>query len=269
MNPNQITIPSNFVLIKPDKDFTEYVVGQLRLEIGNDATSRAAVQKWSVQGEVVKVPESLFYYYDEQMKYNGWQSIDYMSRKRNASLVYKTEIEVKPGDRVVFDYLQQMEVRKEQGWFEDESGQMYYLIKYDSIIAIIDGDDLMPVNGHVIIEETKSEVEITENGPQYKDQLLIFAGSTQLGTKGKFKRIGVVRYSGKPLDGYMEFPLSMDFNNELCNGDLIIYNPIFAHKMEFDMQQTIKGRINQLRYIHRKDIYALVGREEQLNETAS
>lgn len=97
--------------------------------------------------EIVKVPKNL-YFKPGDVK----------------SLYSKTEIEIQPGDVAIINHLEALNSwifsngEMVDGRYENE----YYLVKYDSIIVVQRGKEILPINGYILLEESKETLKFLE-----------------------------------------------------------------------------------------------------------
>ncbi len=81
--------------------------------------------------------------------------------------MYGTAVEVKPGDRVIFHYLAIKRDRDGQKITHHKKIGNDYIIKYSDIFCIVRGDDIIPVNGFVILEGEPEEFKSNLIIPDY------------------------------------------------------------------------------------------------------
>lgn len=157
------------------------------------------------------------------------------------AMVWKTDIEIRVGDTVWFNYLVCLMAlgrllnphtpNPETKYFvcgED----IYVVLPYESLIVAKRGEDIVCLNGYCIgkqIQEKQSEKLITEN-----------------------KKTGWVelRYIGTPVTEYLNDTVDVE---DVCVGDVVCINKILAEKMENGMTNTFSD--DELVFFQRKQIY--------------
>lgn len=102
------------------------------------------------------------------------------------SMPWKTELELQEGDRVVFNYLADKNSKGLGYFFED--GVM--CVPYEQIYVAFRGDDMICLNGFIIVEPDEDEIKTILEVPEI--------------AKSKSKIKGTVRYAGKPNQGYRD-----------------------------------------------------------------
>lgn len=167
-------IPFNYVLVKPEPTDEISLPNGKKLFL---STIFEETKHAPTVGEVLCVPERLIFNED---------GIN--------SLLFKTEMEVRVGDRVVFHFLAHQQA-KDEGRILDDG----FMVRYDSIYLILRGEEIIPINGHLVVEPESQLV---------KSNIIIPDSN-----KKKAQRIGKVRYAGKPVDGYLNYPHLTDVND--------------------------------------------------------
>lgn len=197
---------NNLVIVKPNPDNTSLKVGKgfiLYL-----ATQYDPLRYATTTGVVVKVPDKL----------------DNFEISSNASLQYDTDLEVQVGDTVIFHYLTR-DANVRDGRILTINDEEYFQIRYDRLFCAIRNDEIIMLNGTLIVEADREELE---------SEFLI----TQH-TNKKSQTRGVVRYAGSPLKGYRDFPDDGGDLDEVAVGDHIIFRSVDALPLQNDTQQLI------------------------------
>lgn len=114
--------------------------------------------------EIIKVPKTLYFNPKDPSK----------------SLINKTRIEIQEGDIAIINHLEALNC-----WIFKFNEEEYYLVKYDSIIVIKRDDEIIPVNGYVLLEEATETIKFLEF-----EKVVVN------------KRYGFVRYIGTPNEDY-------------------------------------------------------------------
>lgn len=148
--------------------------------------------------EVVAIPDSLIYNDPTNNKSSEWN----------------TEIEVKPGDIVIADY---MDVSDSQ-WFTDRNMTVIYrFIPYTGIYCIKRDTELYPLNGYVILSKIKKE-----------KRLLSYSKKELIETEG------ILEYIGKRNKSYTTKTRSDATNIKI--GDRVSIEPIRYTTTQIDLE---------------------------------
>lgn len=218
----RLKLLNNYVLVKPDP-------GNDKVTLKNGmvlflATSHNKEQHAVTCGTVVKLPKSLTYFED-----NGLYNLDFFTTQ-----------ELKIGDRVIFHYMQTM-VNITQDRMIEVDGEVYFLVYYDKIFCAMRGEEVIPVNGIVIVEADKGE-SVLSGGLIIPEQF-----------RKKSETTGTIRYIGTPLGGYNDFQHLGPDADEHKVGDKILFRSVDSVPLQFELHQSLdKGKT--LYRMRRKDI---------------
>ncbi len=150
----------NHVLVKPDPVDTIKLAGGFELFIDN----RFEEQKNAPQsGIVVQLPERLIYNEDPEAE----------------SLNFDVDMELQVGDRIVFHYLAQDHALRTGAIIDGN-----ILIRYDSIFVALRGEEVIPVNGTVLVVPESEIIKTNLIIPEHLSQ--------------KLKTFGTVLAAGTP-----------------------------------------------------------------------
>jgi len=271
---NNIRILSNYVLVLPDKNFETYqfsaketgIYSPLVFKDEQGHEHSAKQQHLSISGVVYGVPEKLLFNAeriweiqdrtdlrrDAWVRNREWQSeIDEL---RTKSVRFNVPIELKKGDRVYFEYTAHRDADTQGLWVQTELGLMM-MIKYDSLILAKRGEDTVMLNGYVLVENEKAEVEQIEHGVlgTHTDSGLVLLQGTRVDKKTRTNAVAKVVHSGAPVGSYLDFRGIKE--KQAATGDTILYDPRYARELEYGLHQVFSGR--KLRMIQRKDIYGI------------
>lgn len=191
-------------------------------------------------GEVVSITDRLVYHgYDTQYMTHGGS----VQRDRRVSLVEKslqwnTRIEVKVGDRVYFRFVHLLNSRDDKDAWIEIDGEKYLMLRYDELLARIDGNELYPLNGYVLVEPSIKEP------PAY------------LTTKKRTNTEGVIVAIGKRNKHYIERPNIVSLT-DLKVGDRVYYSKYAAIRLETEGLRQF-GNQTALDRIQGRDIKAIL-----------
>jgi co-chaperonin GroES (HSP10) len=213
---------TNYVLIKPTRKSDElFLKSGVKLFIDDSIDPEKHAP---TSGVVVSVPEKLFY-----------------SRKvdSRSSTAYNVPMELEVGDTVLFHYLS-TENAKKDGRFYKEGDDEFYIIRYDDIHCRIREEEVMPVNGWVIVETRKEQV--------LKSDTIIIPDHI----KNKVSEIvGKVKYIGSVVKEYYNDPENYD-DDSIQEGDNVLFPDYDAILLEYSLHSVLgAGKYYRM---HRRDI---------------
>lgn len=250
----KLRIPENLVLIKPDPDF-EFVTihpedgEDVKIWIGYDPETMA--QHYGVTGKVLKLPEQLSFRLDALEKAKKGMSTHrtpgeakLINDITTSSLDYEVENELQEGDKVWFDYLNQISVFDEKRLVEVEGHGICFFVRYDTLYCYERDNEIKLLNGWVWIERLKAD-DITPAG-------LHLPGSrkeTRVPKKARIVKasVPIKRYKDKY---HSEEPV------ELKEGQEILFDDRFGHPVEYELHRTIHNK--EVLCIRRKNMYAIL-----------
>lgn len=230
INPDKIgAMGFNRVLVKASKKNDEVKLsdgGKLYVDTEYEPEKHA-----TTSGTVVKLPIGLSY--DEQPGSSN-------------SLDFDTEMELEEGDKIFFHYLASLKAVEGNDYYEDEEGNTYFGISYDSIFMAQRGDEVIPVNGYIIAEPVyEKSVNTSIELPESKEK-------EENVNKAK------VKYIGKPNKGYRMRDYTDEMEEELEPGDIIHHN--CAVPLQHSIHNEIEGRGKIFYRLQRKNIHAVEGK---------
>lgn len=287
LKPSQIHIPSNYVLILPDPDFTNFHFAghESTLQVGNkDAETLAS--HYSVRGKVYAVPdklvfslaqikknlvpeapmlsnEEMFFYFKSNMVLNkGYKA---------GSVLFDVPMEVETGDVAYFNYQEHYSCYEQARWIETELGEML-LIKYDNLICChpeANPSAVRMLNGYLLVEVISTTSVF---GKRTYEKAGIVMNDSKDDTKRvtKKKSIGYITHFGSHVRNYLENSENNEGAHDFTGGELIVYNPKVAPPLQFNLHQSAFEGMELVK-IHRKDIFCILPDEwkSELRELAS
>ena len=175
------------------------------------------------------------------------QNLIFDRERPDASVMYDVDMELQVGDRVIFDFKAESAVRKHG----DIDGS--YPLRYDDIYVAIRGEQIIPVNGIILVEACETTVEedvqqALKAGLELPDTVV----------KEKSERYGIVRHIGSPCRGFLQAPEELtEVDDEVCVGDKIVFHPVYAIELQYSLHQILeKGKT--LYRMRRKDVFAVL-----------
>lgn len=264
---------TNWVLIKPDeemekyhlngvetnilvgKSFMKYVDQDNPYDMDKSETVDTQAHHWPISGKVICAPKkNVFYGHDISRMFSRISDdsltpddLARANKMKDASVDVQSPVEVKEGDRVIFDYGQNMRCYEDGQYFHTDIGTLF-LIRYDKLDGVINKNGIKPLNGNIFFKWLKEKKigslylpdhEIQDSkGIQYGDV-------THVGTNLRYSKVG-----------FRLFDCSHEFNvNDRIMFDwfdsTMLESPL--HLNIFDGQEIYK--------IHRRDILATVQKE--------
>ncbi len=214
----------NHVLIKIDRENDE-----LLLQSGHKLyldTSYNKEAHYPRVGKVIKAPEMLYFDREEPRR----------------SSRFDTPVEIQEGDTVIYHYLAIENSRARFASLKKHIDPALDMIPYDTIFLCIRNGEVIPVNGYVIVEPLDETIETSLEIPD--------SARTYSKTKG------IIRYLGKPVNGYLEWVDDED-TDEIQVGDTICYGAENCVPFEYDLHQQLdKGK--KLFRMQRRDIQGIL-----------
>lgn len=246
MDVSNIEIKNNYVLIKPDKDYETLKCG---LFIGSTAETEA--RHYGITGEVLVTPEKLIFRgkeINELRSVTGGQygddQLKTLHELVNGSLEFKTECELKPGDKVWFDYLAHINAISEKKAITIEGHGECILVEYTRVFIRERKGERAPINGWIWIKTIQGERDLG-NGIEVPETVDVTV-----------KNEAIVVTVGKPIEQYLS-ALESDRGLEgLQPGMRIFFNQGVMTPLEYTLHES--DGLEKLYKIKRKDIYAVL-----------
>ncbi len=209
---NKIQPLNNLVLIKIDKEFNDQIVfKESGVKLYFD-TSYSKERHSTVTGEVVKLPFKLIF--------NDHKNIN--------SMQWLTSIELEIGDKVWCNWTA---FRKafdgSKGLRFVCEGSLYILVNYGDIVVSMRGDDIICLNGYCLIEPVL-QLDLPEN-----------LRSEWLNKPSKL--YGKVFKLGKPNEDYMEDAYSDGMDEDIQEGDIILFAKAADLLLEYELHKSLLG----------------------------
>lgn len=241
-----ISIKANYVLIKPEKDIEQLKSGLL---IGSDKKTEA--RNYDITGEILAIPNSLIFRGDLanelRKRTNGNftdDDIKVLQNIINGSMEYETSIEVKPGDKVWFDYLAHINANTDQKVVKVDGYGECILVEYSRLVIREREGIKKPINGWVFIKKILEE-PITSGG-------ILKSANDNLVRKNRAEIVLL----GEPIEQYLSAMHSDNFFSKVRAGQQVIYNEAIATPIEYSLHET-EG-LEQLFKIRRTNIRAII-----------
>lgn len=220
-----VEIITNYVLVAPDPINTQS--GDMVVSDSFDPQKQIAVT-----GTVLAAPKRLVYTPKPTEHLPNMSKIElraYQKRKFR-SVDYLTEIEIKPGDKVLFRYTAAFNA--EQDLKINFNDQYAVFMRYDQLYCTL--DPIKMLNGFILVEGA------TRHDKRVRD------------TKG------FVIHVGSQCMEYADYPNRSD-GEQLRVGHTVWFNKKSAARIEFDLYKNIKGDNDGPVYrVHSKDIVAYI-----------
>lgn len=274
INHQDIKPQTNYVLVLPDEEMIKYhlngketgiYVGKsymkyvdendsLDFETAENVDTQA--HHWPISGTVITAPQKNVFYGHDIHRYKRGISpesltpddLQKLNKMTNASSNVQSPVEVKTGDRVMFDYMMNILCYQNGMYFNTDIGTLF-LIRYDNLIGKIVDKEITPLNGNIFFEWEKPksigsfdalDIEIYE-------------------AKGVQK--GKVTHRGTNLRYFLQGSNLIDFPTEFNPGETILFKPEYCSMIESQMHLSIfDGR--EIYTIKRHDVLAKIEQQE-------
>lgn len=209
---------NNNVLIKldPENNF-------IKLKNGTDLyidTSFEPEKHATITGVVMGLPKKLYY-----------------TGVPNVGMPWKTEMELKIGDRAICYYLSVLNaLRPESMKAFIEGDDRYVIIQYQNIFAVVRHGAIIPINGYCLVEPCENPIKKELQDRMAKSNLVMVNIDKPSNTNVVF---GKVKYTGRPNEEYSDG--SSDEGVEINNEDMVIMHKITDIPLEYDLHAKIDG----------------------------
>lgn len=200
----------NKVLIRPDA--MEDVVNDLSF-----AAVENVQHRWVVTGTVVAIPPRLLFTPPSKIK--SRYNIEKAKRCYHYSEYYNEPIQVRPGDRVIFDFTVH---------YDPICLGECILVPYSAIVARTTPDNYSPINGNLLVSIIeREEVETLSNGAFIINE--------------DPKRYGVARVIAAPNVLPVYFGSEHPGDARIKQGDIVIYDKRNAVRLQLDEFNTLNA----------------------------
>ncbi len=237
---------NNHVLIKLSRKSDEVILkGGSKLYIDNTYEEE---KHTPVTGTVIAHPGRLYY----------------SNKTGNShSMPWLTDIEIQIDDYVIFYYMAAincmgtLDAPAGNGkYFKDPDGGEYILITYDNIFVVRRGQEIIPVNGYLILEPIEDE-DFKREVERFKK---VGIGLPQGYTRA-FSKEGIVRFLGTPLREYRDRDKhgNLRFTDEgidIKHGMKIFVQKAADLPLEYEYHASLMERKKFLRVHRRHILYA-------------
>jgi co-chaperonin GroES (HSP10) len=177
-----------------------------------------------------------------------------MFSKKKTEFPWKTEIEIKAGDKAVMYFMAiQNCLAREQKKYYEEDKHVYIFIKYHNIYAIIRDGEIIPINGFVLVEPIEDPAWEAMVKKAAESKLIIPDFRKLSKTHVTY---GKIAYIATPNKEYVDDHKS-DEHYDLKEGDKIVMKKIRDIPVEYELHAKLdKGR--KLYRMQRHDILAVL-----------
>lgn len=225
---------SNYVMVKLDPE--NNVIKTKSGLVLNIDISFEPEKHMVLLGEVTAIPTHLSY--NKNGKYMPW----------------KTEMEIKKGDRVIMYYLAvQNCLAKEQKRYVREGKETSIFISYNNIYAVIRDNKIIPINGYVLVEHVEDPVWINKK-KHYEEKNIEIPDLRKLSKTNC--TYGKIRYIGKANKEYAHKTLT-DGSIDVKEGDVIIMKKVRDIPLEYEYHAKLNNGRKLFR-MQRHDILAIL-----------
>lgn len=147
INTKTAIIPTNYALIKSDPNFDYHEIptpdGKVTLQLAYFNQDKP--KHLSITGTVLMLPAEKWFFKYKPKEGNG---MEFEAMVRN-SLEFDADCDIKIGDKVFFDYREQIDVESERRIVRTEEHGLCILVRIDRIFGKYMSDGIAPVNGYV------------------------------------------------------------------------------------------------------------------------
>ncbi|MEE9337986.1 MAG: co-chaperone GroES family protein [Methylococcaceae bacterium] len=239
---------NNYLLVRPHlkTDEINFNTGKLKIDTSFEKEKHAPTK-----GEVVSVPDSLFYRQKEKSSV-GKPTPNYTMLSPDPyphSTTFDVDMEALPGDVVYFHYLTKNTCEQQGRLLLGPDNQTYYLIPYDQCFVLKRKNNIIPINGYILAEKLAIKKE--------KIGLLDIPESLKITTSSKFAKI---KHIGGPVRGYRGEHEICEMNINVNVGDIVIYDKNSDIPIQYEYHNDVDDKNKYVR-MQRRDISAIIPEE--------
>lgn len=230
------TIPYNYCLIKADTnyDFVEIPTADGKVSIQLSYFNQDKSKYLSISGTVLMLPKEKWFFAN---KYDG-SGDEYSAMVRN-SLEFDAPCDIKVGDKVFFDYREQVDTEAERRLVRTPKNGLCLLVRLDRLYGVYEKNDLRPVNGYVFFKRD-----------QLPDKLELLSGILLTRKQNKYGlNTATVLAADEPCNSHLEpefepqIPLKTD--------DHIVITKNRGFRISYEVGND---ELRDIEVVHRKDI---------------
>lgn len=273
INHKDILPQTSWVLIKPDeemenyhlngketsiivgKSFMKYVDELDSLDFETNESVDTQAHHWPISGKVICAPKrNVFYGHDIKRLFKDIPDdsltpydLERANKMKDASVEVESPVEVKEGDRVIFDYGVNMRCYEDGQYFHTDIGTLF-LVRYDKLEGVINDNGITPLNGNVFFKWDKKKKIGFLDLPDHEIQDakgIQYGELTHVGTNLRFSKTG-----------FQLHDCSYDFKV----GERIMFNWFDSTMLESPLHFNIFDG-EEIYKIRRRDILAVVQKQ--------
>lgn len=158
--------------------------------------------------------------------------------QRKGTMPWETEMELQEGDRVALYFLAvQNCLSPERKHYIKNFDDVYIFIKYHNIYAVIRDDDIIPVNGYLLVEPMEDPAWIRMKSKAEEKGLEI---PDMRGLSNVNVVYGKIAYAGKPNKSYNS-PYKSDNQIDVKVSDEVVMKRITDIPVEYEYHTKLDG----------------------------
>lgn len=230
------TIPFNYVLVKADVqyDFHEIPTADGKVSIQLSYFNQDKSKYLSISGTVLRLPEETWFFANK-----GDGSGDEFNACVRNSLEFDAPFDVKVGDRIFFDYREQIDAEIECRLIRTVDKGLCVMVRRDRVYGVYENDDLRSVNGYVFFLRD-----------QLPDKLELSSGILLTRNHNKYGlNTGLVLDADAPCRAHLE--KEYEGNMELQCGERIVIDKNRGFRISYEVGND---DLRDIEVVHRKDI---------------
>lgn len=236
IDPSTAIIPFNYVLIKADPQYAYHEIatpdGKVTLQLTYFNHERT--KYLSISGTVLMLPREKWFFADK----SDGSGLEFEAMVRN-SLEFDANFDVKVGDRVFFDYREQVDAEIECRLVRTSEHGLCVLVRQDRVYGVYDGQELRPVNGYVFLLRD-----------QLPDSMELESGILLTRKQNKYAlNHGIVLAADEPCRSHLEHEYEPDM--QLSVGDRILIDKNRGFRISYEVGNE---DLRDIELVHRKDI---------------
>lgn len=237
INPKTAIIPYNYVLVKPDPTYAFHEIPtpdgsvSIQLTYFNQDKSKYL----SISGAVIMLPREKWFFANKSSDGSG-NEFDAMVRN---SLEFDAPCDINVGDRIFFDYREQIDAEIECRLVRTADYGLCVLVRLDRIYGKYVEGDLKPVNGYVFFLRD-----------QMPDKLELSSGILLTRDHNKYGlNTATVLAADSPCLAHLEY--EYEGTMQLQQGDRILMTKNRGFRISYEVGND---DLRDIEVCHRKDI---------------
>lgn len=170
----------------------------------------------------------------------------------NKDMPWLTDMELRMHDKVIIYYLSVINaLKKENMRFIVEGEDKYIFVPYNTIYAIVRGENVIPCNGYCLIEKVEDPAITREKDRMKAMGMELVILDRRVSNQVTF---GKIKYLGKPNQEYVDENQS-DRGIDVAVGDTVVIRKTNDIPLQYDLHQRVNDGVKLFR-VQRRNLLA-------------